>query len=230
MKNIEICKGCTNKKLDIERGLMCGLTNDKPNFVSKCGDFIPVDESYKDVANKILAQDEYLEPIRNEEETESDSKQDDSLNQRTEEKQIKSAASWFFWIAGLTLMNSIYQYLDCGQIFIFGVGLNQIIEAALYESSEVKSILFLIPSILTSGIFVLIGVKARKKIKGAFLAGLIIYSIDSLLYLSVGGYLSFGLHCFVLFMVYKTLEASKLMTKEQVVKQVAEFTRINRYK
>lgn len=39
-KQIEICKTCKNQKFDFKTGIICGLTNQKPNFTDKCPDFI----------------------------------------------------------------------------------------------------------------------------------------------------------------------------------------------
>ena len=44
MSNIDTCKKCSNRKFDTKQGIVCGLTNAKPTFVSTCVEFIK-DES-----------------------------------------------------------------------------------------------------------------------------------------------------------------------------------------
>ena len=33
------CKQCTNYKLDLSRGIICKLTQKKPDFIEDCNDF-----------------------------------------------------------------------------------------------------------------------------------------------------------------------------------------------
>jgi Domain of unknown function (DUF4328) len=39
MDKIEVCKKCSNKKLDRDKGLVCRLTNEKPTFENTCPDY-----------------------------------------------------------------------------------------------------------------------------------------------------------------------------------------------
>jgi len=39
MDKINICKTCTNKKFDRDRGIVCGLTDQKPTFEDSCSDY-----------------------------------------------------------------------------------------------------------------------------------------------------------------------------------------------
>ncbi len=39
-KIVKICKQCKNKKLDIEQGIICGLTNEKADFEKVCEKFV----------------------------------------------------------------------------------------------------------------------------------------------------------------------------------------------
>ncbi|MGH1386093.1 hypothetical protein [Kordia sp.] len=36
---IEFCKTCTNRSFSSSKGIVCGLTNEKPNFVLSCSDY-----------------------------------------------------------------------------------------------------------------------------------------------------------------------------------------------
>ncbi len=39
MDNLRLCKRCVKQKFDKEQGVLCGLTNEKPNFIDDCPDF-----------------------------------------------------------------------------------------------------------------------------------------------------------------------------------------------
>lgn len=38
-EQLELCKTCQNKKMNIQIGLVCGLTSEKPNFEGSCPDY-----------------------------------------------------------------------------------------------------------------------------------------------------------------------------------------------
>ncbi|MCR9253278.1 MAG: hypothetical protein NXI20_22890 [bacterium] len=40
---LDYCRVCENRKTDYERGIVCGLTDDKPTWEDSCPDFI-IDE------------------------------------------------------------------------------------------------------------------------------------------------------------------------------------------
>ena len=47
MTNIDLCKKCRKRKFDLKQGIICGLTNEKPNFVENCPEF-EKDDSVKE--------------------------------------------------------------------------------------------------------------------------------------------------------------------------------------
>ena len=38
-EQLKFCKVCVNRKMDISRGLLCGLTNEKADFEESCPDY-----------------------------------------------------------------------------------------------------------------------------------------------------------------------------------------------
>ena len=83
------------------------------------------------------------------------------------EQQAKSGADWFFWIAGLSLINSLILLAGSQWSFIIGLGITQFIDAiALIIAEEIgiigKAIGFFL-DMIAAGIFVLFGVFARKR-------------------------------------------------------------------
>ena len=39
-QRLNICKKCSNRKLDMEKGVLCGLTNLKPQIENTCDNYI----------------------------------------------------------------------------------------------------------------------------------------------------------------------------------------------
>jgi hypothetical protein len=57
-----------------------------------------------------------------------------SLNNVVEQKLraeniVKAGASWFLWVAGLSMVNSVLSLSGTGFRFIFGLGIAQIVDA-----------------------------------------------------------------------------------------------------
>lgn len=58
------------------------------------------------------------------------------LNSKLDEhlKAIKGGANWFYWIAGLSIINTLIIFFNGDVNFIVGLGLTQIIDAIFYDS------------------------------------------------------------------------------------------------
>ena len=149
----------------------------------------------------------------------------DSLNLTPEENnqaqnnyavaaQAKSGASWFYWIAGLSLVNSAIFLFGGNWSFFAGLGATQVVDGIVDGIlgnggfSVIKLIAFAV-DIVIAAIFVGCGVFANKFQIWAFVAGMVLYFLDGLLLLVLGAYLPAAFHVFALYMIYKGLAASK---------------------
>jgi hypothetical protein len=130
---------------------------------------------------------------------------------------VRSGANWFYWIAGLSAVNSIVSAFQGDWGFVVGLGATQIIDglaAAIIEESDggtgttiVAGALIL--DIIVASIFVLFGILANKRMGWAFIVGMVIYLFDGLLFLLVQDWLSLGFHAFALFCIYSGFAALK---------------------
>lgn len=50
LEKLAICETCTNRKMDMNRGILCSLSNEKPTFIDTCNEFIK-DEEVKNLKN-----------------------------------------------------------------------------------------------------------------------------------------------------------------------------------
>jgi hypothetical protein len=151
------------------------------------------------------------------------------------ENRFKNGADWFFWIAGLSLVNSIILLVGGSWSFLVGLGLMQVIDGIALGivdqgGSEgaiiIKSIAF-VADILIAGIFVAFGVLARKKYKWSFIAGMTLYALDGLIFLMVQDFLSIGFHLFALFGLYGGFQAHKKLSEMETAKSaVTEYPEI----
>ena len=134
------------------------------------------------------------------------------------ESSRRGGADWFFWIAGLSLINSIVFLTGKQWNFVIGLGITQVIDAIAIELSKdlgsfVKVIAFFF-DVVAASIFIIFGILARKRYAWAFIVGMIIYAIDGLLFLLGMDLLSIGFHVFALICIYSGYKATCKM-KEQ---------------
>jgi len=131
------------------------------------------------------------------------------------ENQFKSGANWFYWIAALSVINSMIILFGGEMSFIIGLGITQIVDAVAWELKNSEGInldyLFFMVSLVISGVFVIFGYFARKRMTSVFVTGMVLYALDGLIFLLVGDWLSIGFHVFVLFSLLNGLKALKMI-------------------
>lgn len=118
------------------------------------------------------------------------------------EAAVQNGASWFFWIAGLSLVNSLSAVMGSDWGFIFGLGITQVFDALASQMAVAgKPIAFGINCVITA-VFVLFGVFAQRRSKMAFLVGMVLYALDGGLSLLVGDWLGVLVHGLALAMIF----------------------------
>lgn len=126
---------------------------------------------------------------------------------------FKSGANWFYWIAGLTIVTSLIAYFGGGLRFLFSLGITQIIdsvaEALSTEVTGAAKVVALVLDLLVTGLFVGIGYLANKKMLGAYIAGMVLFTLDGLLSLLVQDWLSVLAHGFVIFWLFRGFQAGR---------------------
>ena len=135
----------------------------------------------------------------------------------TTEAQLKSGASWFYWIAGLSLINSIIALTGADWGFILGLGITQVFDAIGHEFAGVGKIIALVLDLIAIGLFVLFGVFANKGRSWAFIVGMILYALDSVLALLTQEWLPLGFHGFALFCLFRGFSACRELKATQAM-------------
>jgi len=118
------------------------------------------------------------------------------------EHRIKSGASWFYWIAGLSLINSVVALSGSNWGFVLGLGITQVIDALAKAVGSAGVAVAIVLDVIVAGVFVLFGVYANRKQSWSFLVGMVLYGLDGLLFLIGGDLLGLGFHTFALFCIF----------------------------
>jgi hypothetical protein len=122
--------------------------------------------------------------------------------------QLKGGANWFYWVAGLSLVNSIIFAFGGNVSFILGLAVTQVVDGlvdvaiASGAPSAVKAFAIVLDLIIAA-MFGIFGYFAHKGIGLAFIIGIVIYILDGLVYLIVGDILAAGFHAFALFFIFR---------------------------
>jgi|SRR5215204_1417633 len=127
--------------------------------------------------------------------------------------QAQSGANWFYWIAGLSVVNSLIFLFGGNWSFFAGLGVTQIVDAVVFqltpgEGVSIIKIIGFVFNLIVAGIFFLCGLWANKLQTWAFIVGMILYLLDGLLLLFIGAYLPAAFHAFALFMIFRGLSAA----------------------
>ena len=128
---------------------------------------------------------------------------DEIVAQKMRALQIVGAgASWFIWIAGLSLVNSAIGLGGGNVHFIVGLGISQLVDAVAHQAGSAGIVLDLIINGIVAGVFVLFWYFGKKGQKWAFLTGMVLYAADGLLLITFHDYLSVAFHAYALFRIH----------------------------
>ncbi len=95
---------------------------------------------------------------------------------------VKGGASWFFWIAGLTMVNSIIAATGSEWSFSVGLAITSVADAFAHESKSTGGMIgALVFGAVCALINVGLGVMASKRHRWAFVVGLLGLGVDTLL-------------------------------------------------
>jgi hypothetical protein len=127
----------------------------------------------------------------------SDSVGTDSSGGQRDFSVLKSGASWYYWIAGLTAVNFGAWLAGSNIRFVVGTALVDVINA-LGEGGNLKGVAIVL-DVLLIAFFVVCGIFANKGHIWAFLAGMAVYLVDTILCLIAGEWIGLAFHCWALF-------------------------------
>jgi hypothetical protein len=140
------------------------------------------------------------------------------------EQKIRSGANWFYWIAGLSVLNSAIQLFGSDRTFIIGLGITQAFDglaSGVVKDSDgsvaavVRAIAFVL-DLLVAGAFVLLAWLAGKRRAWAFVLGMVLYALDGLIFILVQEWFSLAFHGFALFGVWAGYSSLKELRSAQI--------------
>ena len=131
------------------------------------------------------------------------------------EGKVNGGLGWFYWIAGLSVINSVI-YLAGGTLtFVVGLGATQFMDGLVTAvcrrmngstAGYVRIFGFGI-DLLIAGVFAGCGWLGRKKYRTAVIAGMALYGLDACIFLYFQEWMSVAFHGFAFFCILGGLNA-----------------------
>jgi len=122
---------------------------------------------------------------------------------------MKSGASWFYWIAALSLINTVAASAGSNWRFIVGMGITQIFDEIGHGSSGSGKVVALALNLVVTGVCALFGVFANKGHLWAFIVGMVLFALDGAIFLLVQDWIGVAFHIFVLYCFFRGLQACR---------------------
>ena len=147
----------------------------------------------------------------------------DNAGDTVMQQRVESAANWFYWIAGLSLVNTLVNMLGSDWGFAIGLGISQILIGIANEpfgSAGVSSIfndVLWAGSFAAAGFFAVCGWLAGRPSVLAFAAGIAVFALDSLIFLIGGDWIGLVFHVLALFFLSSGFLAARGVRKQVVV-------------
>lgn len=120
------------------------------------------------------------------------------MNQATDPT-IRSAARWFWWIAGLSLVNAVMFFSGSDTSFVVGLAMTTVASVVFKSVPLVAWVLVAV----TVGFYFAMGHFAQQRRLWAFYLGLAVYAVDALICLAVQDWMSAGFHALAGYFIYK---------------------------
>jgi len=127
----------------------------------------------------------------------------DEVTREQWEKACRSGANWFYWIAALSLVNTVIFFLGVERTFIIGLALTQIVDGVFAEVAKeaggaAYAIGFIFNAFVIGGV-ALFGLLANRRKTWAFALGMVLYALDGAVFLLIEEWGGLAFHVFVLY-------------------------------
>lgn len=134
-----------------------------------------------------------------------------------------AGAKWFFWIAGLSMVNTLFMLTNAKMTFGLGLASTLLVDAfargfakgAPNATQMIYSVDFVL-DLLIAGTFVFFGVQAQKGKNWAFVVGGVLLALDTILVLLFKMWFGVAVHIFALLSIYAGYAANRKVNAQVV--------------
>lgn len=132
-------------------------------------------------------------------------------------ERVRGGASWFYWIAGLSLVNAVAAAFGSSWGFIIGLGVTQVLDAvaaAFGESGEVGTgFAVRAAGFALIAAFAWLGRVAARPSSRAFAVGIALFALDTLIFLVAGDWIGLAFHALALYFLGSGFSAARALLR-----------------
>jgi hypothetical protein len=146
------------------------------------------------------------------------------------DRKFRSGINWFYWIAGLSIINSILYLAGGGITFVVGLGATQVIDGfmggvaqQLGPNGAIAQGIGLVLNIGVAAVCAAFGYFGRRRSRSVIVTGMVLYGLDALLVLVFGDFFAAIFHVWALIGLFGGLRA--LTQHEAMENSSTEFPR-----
>ena len=133
--------------------------------------------------------------------------------------QGENGAGWFYWVAGLSLINSVIALVGGNMSFVVGLAITRVVDDIAWSAAAENPELTTIAKAASFGFAVLVAVVvagfgwlSNKRIIPVFALGILLYALDGALYVLTQDWLCVAFHAFALFNMWQGLVAYRRLS------------------
>jgi hypothetical protein len=152
------------------------------------------------------------------------------------ETNFRRGVNWFYWIGGLSIINSLIYLFGGSLTFVVGLGITQVVDAVTTGiagnlSSNGETIIHIIGFIIDialAGALAIVALLGQRKYRWAIIVGMIFYALDGVIFVLVGEWFAVFFHGFALWNLWRGLQSlNELNLLPQSVSSAADNLEID---
>lgn len=132
----------------------------------------------------------------------------------SDEVRARSGARWFYWIAGLTMVNSIVAFLGTDLMMVFGLASTLVGTYIGIEIGGAGAFIGMGIAVCLALAFVGFGWMAERGATWAFITGMVIYLADAAVSVYLNDWFGLAAHAFALVLIGMGLQASLRLRRQ----------------
>ena len=141
---------------------------------------------------------------------------DDDSARHVTRTSVLHGADWFFWIAILSLINSLIVFYYQTPNSPLALGITRWLDGTTSGFNASMATSGLITNLLVAAVLAVFGLLSRRGNDIAFVVGIFLYVIDAMLVIGLRDFFGFGVHLIALFFLIKGLLASRHVRENAV--------------
>jgi hypothetical protein len=127
---------------------------------------------------------------------------------------IVRSANWFYWIAGLSIVNLVALVIGAKFHFVIGLGMSEWLGAVAMQLVAAGGAAGMVALLVVAGFavaafFAACGWFARRPSIVAFAIGMAVFALDTLIYINSGEWICVAFHAWALYALWRGVSATQ---------------------